>query len=176
MTEANIGVGRVCKQLIESGETSEKERLNLSITAAQRIAMGMEIDKGKILRKNDRDSAIKDFELAASELFKVIEGMEEVEKFLNLNHFMRALENDTWIKNQSWRQAVFKCTAQEVNLFIQQINKSLETEDYKSAIGYIKRLTFPRVQMDRLASTNSERQQVKWIMQMGFKAFQRVRT
>ena len=95
-------MGRVCEHLIKMGEANYKQHLHLLITAAQRLAYGMELDDGKILSQGDRNMAIEDFNFIASNLFQTIKEMEDAMKLHYLNVFMRALENDRWVKNKRW--------------------------------------------------------------------------
>ena len=76
-------------------------------------------------------------ELGAEEFFRRINDLREEERFNYLEHFMRPLENDRSIKDQTWKKLVFTCSTQEMSLYLTKVKRLLQEDDFKLAIGFI---------------------------------------
>ena len=162
MTEANIGVGHVIRKLLEQ-ENDESKVLNNCIKGAQRLSQAMELDKGKILSKERRAEAIRDFAFIGDKFFQAVGEIDKNEGWRLITQFLRTVENDAFIDNSEWKKLVLNCCLQEVNFCTAMLKDNIEANDFAATLNKISGLTFTKEQLERLVDSQS-RQEVSRIL------------
>ena len=157
MTEANIGYGHVVRKLLEQ-ERDKRKTLDLCIQGVLTLSMGMEFDREKILSKEARDEANRDFEAISQKFFCYVTEVDKKEAWGYVQGFLRAVENDATVKNTRWRQHVFFYSKKAVRSSIALLSGKIEEEDFASALHMVSELNCPKIQLERLVDGKSKQE------------------
>ena len=170
MAKANILMGHI-HRLLACSENDPTQFSGLCVQASARLASGLELDKGKSLSREARATAVTDMKLVAELFFRRINDLGEVERFKYMEHFMRPLENDKYIKDQTWKKLIFTCCTKEMKIYLTKVKMLLQEDDFKSALGFISgqlepaqqqasRLTCSKEDVNQLSKIKKDIQEV----------------
>ena len=160
MVMASQRMGHTLSKLImmTQDKTTTADRC---IRAAFRLADAMNFGKrNRVLGNETEQSIIKDMQFVADEFFKALAESDEEGKAVDVSNFMHAFTISKAVKSKPWDRIRFSCCVRQIELYLENIEAALQTEDFKSALFILSELAYPREEALRVMDSDTESEQL----------------